>query len=73
MSAQDLGRLIKTARRVRRLNRPQLSAKCGVNYGMIEELESGRAKKPSFANVVAIADALGLSLEKLAAEVRKKT
>lgn len=73
MSTRDLGRLIKSVRRVRGFNRPQLSAKCGVNYGMIEELESGRAKKPSFANVVAIADALEIPLEKLVDEIRKKT
>lgn len=51
---------LKAARKRRKLTQEVLAAKIGRRQGFISKLEQGLIAEPSFADVVALADVLGV-------------
>lgn len=66
-----LAQEITAQRERKRLTQKELAAASGVSRSTLCRIESGIIKRPDFACVVALADALALPLNKLAATVRR--
>lgn len=66
-----LGEILAVARDVKGWTLRDLEAQAGVSNALISQIETGRSQKPAFATVVKLADALGLSLERVADTVRR--
>ena len=64
-----LGALLRRARAERPMLETALAA--GVSPETLRKIETGRVATPSFPTVAAIADALGLSLDTVWAEIRE--
>jgi len=47
-----------------------VAARCGLSVDSVRKIETGRVPTPSFATVAALAQAVGLSLDDLAAQIR---
>ncbi len=62
MAAEDFSTKLKELRAASGMTQPQLAEKAGFTKSGIADLESGR-RKPSWATVLAIAAALGVSCE----------
>jgi transcriptional regulator with XRE-family HTH domain len=60
------GELLKLARELKKMSLRDLEAKSGVSNAVISQIESGTVKNPGFRTVAKLADALGLSLKRLA-------
>lgn len=63
---ERLGSLLRSARGDRSM--VEIAAACGVPVETLRKIEAGRIPTPAFFTVVALAGALNLSLERLAAE-----
>lgn len=61
-----LHELIAVAREIKGLTLRELEAETGISNSLLSQIETGQVKEPSFRNVVKIAKALGLTLERLA-------
>ncbi|MBT2412053.1 helix-turn-helix transcriptional regulator [Streptomyces sp. ISL-12] len=61
---ERLGRLLREARGDRSM--PEVAAVAGVSAETLRKIETGRAPTPAFFTIVALARALGLSLDTLA-------
>ena len=61
-----MSRLLALARKLKGWSQRKLEAKCGVDHAVIAQMETGYIKEPSWWNVVRIAWALGLKLDRLA-------
>jgi transcriptional regulator with XRE-family HTH domain len=61
-----LGELIAIARECKRLTLRDLEKRCGVSNALLSQIETGKVKDPGFRNVVKIAKALNLKLNRLA-------
>ncbi len=66
-----LGELFAVARECKGWSLRELELYCSVSNAVISQIETGRTDDPGFSTVVKIADALGLSLERVAETVRK--
>jgi transcriptional regulator with XRE-family HTH domain len=62
-----LGALLRAARGDR--SPAQVAAASGVSLEALRKIESGRVPTPAFSTVAAVAGALGLSLDRLAADL----
>ncbi|MFF9813510.1 helix-turn-helix domain-containing protein [Streptomyces sp. NPDC014006] len=62
---ERLGRLLREARGDRSMTR--VAADAGISAETLRKIETGRAPTPAFFTVAALAGALGLSLDELAA------
>jgi len=63
---ERLGRLLREARGGRSM--AQVAAHAGISAETLRKIETGRAPTPAFFTVVALARALGLSMDDLAGE-----
>lgn len=61
-----LGDLIAATREAKRLSLRELEKKTGISNALLSQIETGHVKEPSWRNVVKIAKALGLKLDRLA-------
>ncbi len=61
-----LGEVLAARRRARNMTLRDLSDESGVSNPLISQIETGRVKNPGIFTVVKLADALGLSMSKLA-------
>jgi transcriptional regulator with XRE-family HTH domain len=61
-----LGELILVARECKGLTLRELEKQTGISNALLSQIETGHIKNPSWRNVVKIAKALGLKLERLA-------
>jgi transcriptional regulator with XRE-family HTH domain len=62
-----IGELIAVARECKGMTLRDLEKKTGISNALISQIETGKIKEPSWRNVVKIARALSLKLERLAA------
>jgi transcriptional regulator with XRE-family HTH domain len=60
-----LGELIAIARECKGWTLRDLERECGVSNPLLSQIETGKVKDPGFSTVVRIADALGLSAERV--------
>jgi transcriptional regulator with XRE-family HTH domain len=60
---ERLGRVLREARGQRSMT--EVAAKSGVPVETLRKIETGRIATPAFFTVVALADALGISLEEI--------
>lgn len=65
-----IGELIAIARECKGWTLRDLERETGVSNAYLSQIESGKVKEPSFAKVIRISDALGLSLERVAETAR---
>jgi transcriptional regulator with XRE-family HTH domain len=63
---ERLGALLREARGARSM--AQIAAAAGVSAETLRKIETGRAPTPAFFTVTALAGALGISVERLAAD-----
>jgi len=61
-----LGELIAVARECKGLTLRDLEKRTGISNALLSQIETGHVKEPSWRNVVKIAKALGLKLDRLA-------
>lgn len=61
-----LGELVAVARECKGMTLRQLEKKTGITNAALSQIENGHVKDPGFRNVVKIARALGLKLDRLA-------
>lgn len=61
-----LGELITVARECKGLTLRQLENRTGISNSLLSQIETGHVKEPSWRNVVKIARALSLKLDRLA-------
>ncbi len=65
VQARELGRLVKRARRERSLTLRGLDELTGVSYGWLAMLERGQMTSPAPSKLTAVAEALGIPLERI--------
>lgn len=58
-------KLIKTLRERRGWSQSELARKAGIRQGVLSDIESGKTKHPRIDTIAAIAQALGVPMEKL--------
>lgn len=61
-----LGELIATIREVRGMTLRHLERETGISNALLSQIETGHVANPSWKNVVKIANALNIKLERLA-------
>jgi HTH-type transcriptional regulator, competence development regulator len=61
-----LGKLLATMRNVEGLSLRDLERRTGISNALISQIETNHVKEPSWRNVVKIARALNLKLDRLA-------
>lgn len=61
-----LGELIAVARECKGFTLRDLEKRTGISNALLSQIETGHIKEPSWRNVVKIAKALGLKLDRLA-------
>lgn len=62
-----VGELIAVARECKSLSLRDLEERTGISNALLSQIETGQIKSPSWKNIVRIAKALGLKLDRLAA------
>lgn len=67
-----VGELFAVARECKGWTLRQLEKKSGISNAMINQIETGKVKNPSFTTVVVLADALGVSLDRAATGIRSR-
>jgi transcriptional regulator with XRE-family HTH domain len=67
-SGRRMGELFRRARGAESM--VAVAARCGLSVDSVRKIETGRVPTPSFATVAALAQAVGLSLDDLAAQIR---
>ena len=67
-----IGELIAVARECKGWTLRDLEKASGVSNALISQIELGRVKDPSFSKVVQILDALGVSLDRAATDIRAR-
>ena len=68
----NLGEIIAVARESKGWTLRELESKCGISNALLSQIETGKVKDPGFAKTVQILDALGVSLDRAAASVRRR-
>lgn len=61
-----LGELLGVARECKGLTLRQLEKQTGISNALLSQIETGHVREPSWRNVVKIAKALSLKLDRLA-------
>lgn len=61
-----IGELIQIARELKGWTIRDMEKKTGISNALISQIETGHIKSPSWKNIVKIAKALNLKLERLA-------
>lgn len=67
-----LGELIAVARECKGWTLRELEKASGVSAALISQIETGKVKDPRFTTVVRLVDALGVTLDRAAANERSK-
>lgn len=62
-----IGELIQVARECKGWSLRELEKRTGISNALLSQVETGHIKNPSWKNVIKIAKALNLKLERLAA------
>lgn len=62
-----IGELFQVARECRGLTLRELDKRVGIGHAVISQIETGHIKNPSWKNVVRLAKALNVKLDRLAA------
>ncbi len=65
VQARELGRLLKQARRSRKLSLRAVDELSGVSYGWLRRLEQGAMLKPAPSKLTRVAEALGIPPERI--------
>jgi transcriptional regulator with XRE-family HTH domain len=65
VQARELGRLVKRARRTRKLSLRALDELIGVSYGWLGRLERGQMIAPAPSKLTKVAEALGIPPERI--------
>jgi transcriptional regulator with XRE-family HTH domain len=65
VQARELGRLVKQARRKRRLSLREVDELTGVSYGWLRRLEEGQMIAPAPSKLTRVAEALDLPPERI--------
>ena len=68
----QLGELISIARECKCWTIRDLEKASGISNALISQIETGKVKNPGFSTVVAIIDALGLTLDRAASGIRNR-
>lgn len=68
-----LGQLLQLARELKGWSQREFSRRCGVDHAIIAQVETGYIKEPSFRNIVRMAKALNLKLDRLATAALSST
>lgn len=61
-----LSDMLRVGREVKGITLRQLEHQTGISNAVLSQIETGKTGEPSFRNVVRIAKALGLKLDRLA-------
>lgn len=61
-----VGELIAVARECRGWSLRELEKRTGISNSLLSQIETGYVREPSWRNIVKIAKALGLKLDRLA-------
>lgn len=72
VQARELGRLIKRTRRARKLSLRELDELTGASYGWLSRLERGNMTAPAPSKLTAVAEALGIPMERIDRMTRGK-
>lgn len=67
-----LRELISLARELKGMTLRDLEERSGISNALISQIETGKVRDPGFTTVVRLADALGLSLDRLAESDRAR-
>ena len=65
VQARELGRLVKQARRTRKLSLRALDELTGVSYGWLSRLERGQMIAPAPSKLTKVAEALSIAPERI--------
>lgn len=65
-----LGELFAVARECKGWTLRDLERRTGVSNALISQIETGKIKDPGFTTVVRLAEAMGLSIDRVAETVR---
>lgn len=65
VQTRELGRLIKQARRTRKLSLRGLDELTGASYGWLSRLERGQMTAPAPSKLTKVAEALGIAPERI--------
>jgi transcriptional regulator with XRE-family HTH domain len=65
VQARELGRLVKQARRARRLSLRGLDELTGASYGWLSRLERGHMTAPAPSKLTKVAEVLGIAPERI--------
>lgn len=68
----NLGELFGVARECKGWTLRELEKRTGISNAMINQIETGKVKNPSFTTVVVLADALGIKLDRAATGIRAR-
>jgi transcriptional regulator with XRE-family HTH domain len=72
MKFDELGATVKRLREEAAMTQQQLAVKAGLSMSGLGSIEQGLKPDPRLSTVVALADALGVSLDKLVGKRPKK-
>lgn len=61
-----LHELLALSREMKGISLRELEKRAGISNALLSQMESGKIKEPSFRNVVKVARALGVKLDRLA-------
>ena len=67
-----LGELIAVGRECKGWSLRELEKASGVSNALISQIETGKIKDPGFTTVVALLDAMGISLDRAATDFRAR-
>lgn len=67
-----LGEIIGIAREVKGWTVRELERQSGVSNPLISQIETGKVSNPGFHTVISLCDALGITLDRVAAPHRRK-
>jgi transcriptional regulator with XRE-family HTH domain len=67
-----LGELIAVARECKGWTLRDLEKKTGVSNALISQIETGKVRDPGFSTVVLLLDALGVTLDRAATDIRRR-
>lgn len=63
---EALSTMLSLAREVKGITLRELETRTGISNALLSQIETGKVREPSWRNVVKIAKALGLKLDRLA-------
>lgn len=66
MSALKLGEMLAVAREAKGMTLRDLEKETGISNALLSQIETGKVKEPGFFKIMLIAEALNISLDRLA-------